>query len=166
MIISKSRLVKIIKEELGEVLDEANVYHDPKTGRFTSEPGEGSIYALSQSGADRSGISREFVGRGKVSKYTKSDLKKTNIKDTGDTDARPAGRKKMKQGKDINPKYKVGNYPEMYQEEMLGTEPHEELQNNEMLQLSIADLLRIINRAIAGDDTGLKSIGPKYSARA
>jgi hypothetical protein len=167
MIISKSRLINIIKEELGQVLEEANVYHDPKTGRFSGDPGNGSIYSLSQRGAAKSGIDQEFAGRGTVSKYEKSNLKKTKIKDTPDTDEKPAGRKKMKAGKDISPKYKVGNYPELYKEEdMLGTEPMEELNNNEMLNLSLADLLRIINRAIAGDDMPLKSIRPGYSTRA
>jgi hypothetical protein len=56
----------------------------------------------------------------------------------------------MIKGDDITPKYKVGSYPQKYEEtQMLDTEPEAELKSNEILSMDDNQLLKLINRVIA-----------------
>jgi hypothetical protein len=165
MLISKERLTKIIKEELDQVLsersnnipvdlDEVNLYHDPDTGRFASKEdiGSGTIYSLTDKGRKSGGVhNKQLVKRGKVVNYSAGDAARTKVAATGDVGTdKPAGRKKMTKGDDITPKFKVGSYPQKYEEtQMLDSEPEQELLSNEILSMNDNQLLKLINRVIA-----------------
>jgi len=154
LIISKSRLIQIIKEELNQVLLEANPYHDDE-GKFQKQEKLGNsktTYSLSSSGAARSGVkNKKLIKRGVVKNYVPSDTERTTVKPTGDKGKAPAGRKRMNSGEDIDPKLSVGNYPEPYKEEleMLDNEPQAELRTNELVNLSVKDLLHLINKCVS-----------------
>lgn len=168
MLISKVRLTEIIKEELDQVLkersnnisvdqqdlEEVNLYHDPDTGRFAKKKdiGSGTIYSLTDKGRRSGGIkNKKLVKRGKVVNYSASDAAATKVAPVGDIgSSKPAGRKKMIKGDDITPKYKVGSYPQRYEEnQMLDNEPEAELQSNEILSMNNNQLVNLINRVIA-----------------
>jgi len=145
MILSKKKLLEMVKEELVITLAEANFYRDAK-GRLSScKPGR--VLSLTKAGADSEGLDSKFIRRGVVSSCEdKAD--QTKISSTNDSASKPAGRKTMS-GKDVSPKHRVKGYDETYTEdvEMFGSEPIEELEQNTVLNLKLSQILRMLSKA-------------------
>lgn len=145
MILSKTKLMGLVEEELNKTLSEANFYRDEK-GRLSScRPGR--VLSLTKAGADSEGLDPKYVRRGVVSSC-EDEADKTKISSTNDSSSKPAGRKTMS-GKDVTPKHRVKGYDETYTEdvEMLGSEPIEELEQNTVLNLKLSQILRMLSKA-------------------
>ena len=119
--ISRSRLKRIVEEELSTVLKEAsleteaNLYHK-KDGTWGSKK-TGNVKSLSVAAGKRLGIDSKHHGKGIVAK----DPDKTRVKYHMST----CGRTHAISGKPIDRKYSCRDYPKEYQSEGLLDEDEE-----------------------------------------
>ena len=144
-------LQTLIREELSKLMLEAGLFHDPKTGHFTSGDTKGAIYSLSKRGAKSAGISPDFVMRGPVkSKRSGQPPKLGSTKYGMNTSAtKSAGRMKLS-GEAIPPKFSVSEYPKRYHE--LKTE-HEELRKLDLRKtIPLGDFISIALEALPGEE--------------
>ena len=130
MNIGVSELIEMIKEEVNSYLSEANLYHHPSTGHFSSKSA-GNVYSLTKKGAKNapnSEIAKGIVtGKGNVkAKYGMADQ---------------CGRMKLS-GDDINPEYSCSKFKKKYSEDIL-SEPEVHNPVGEIEVLKIGDKLYI-----------------------
>ena len=172
MLFSRKNILDVIQEEIHNLLSssgEANIgegfnpYRKVKDGTFgKGEAGE--VYTLTKKGAKAAKVHPKFVKRGVVKDYVKSDANATVVKPTGDEGKAPAGRKDFPEGENIKPRKFVSKYAKDYQNEevtMMGTEPEEEVIGNEIMNLSINQLVSIITSAIQSAEIARQGIRRK-----
>lgn len=133
MKISKKKLKQIIEEEV-ESVAEANLYHDPKTGHWTSKRA-GAVKSLTKKGARSAGIDPELVGRGVV-----GSSGKVSAKMGANFGKDQCGRKNI-DGDNISPRYKCSDYKKKYNE-ALSLEDFEGLNLED--SVSVAELLQAL----------------------
>jgi hypothetical protein len=113
--VRKTDLVKMIREEIEQVLYEVGLCHDPDTGHF-DDCDPGNVYSLTRKGARDSGVSDDYVQRGTVTKKEKRKPPKVKAKFGLNTSGKKSGGRKKISGQNISPKYMVSRYPETYSE--------------------------------------------------
>ncbi len=103
------------KEEIDElvrkVILEVGMFHDPKTGHFTSNR-PGVVKSLSKKGARDAGIDPKHVGRGTVTKTGK-----VSAKFGQNYGSDPCGRMNI-DGEKVNPRFRCSDYKERYEESL------------------------------------------------
>jgi hypothetical protein len=103
MFISEERIRRIVIEELIDVLNEANPYHDADTGRLASSA-TGNVYSISKPASQRYGNEAAkgiVTAKGKLkAKYGMPDM---------------CGRRTI-DGKDISPVFSCSNFKKKYSE--------------------------------------------------
>jgi len=110
MKIKKQDIERMVKEEL-ESIREANLYHNPQTGRWDSKRA-GAVKSLTKKGARSAGIDPKLVGRGVVGSSGKVSAK------MGQNFGKDQCGRLNLDGDPINPKYKCGDYKKPYNESL------------------------------------------------
>tara|TARA_R100000008_G_C3578235_1_gene166630 strand:- start:1207 stop:1911 length:705 start_codon:yes stop_codon:yes gene_type:complete len=113
-------LERIIVEELQDYLNEVGLCHNTK-GHFT-KCRKGSVYSLTKKAAEKNKIDKSFVGRGVVSSKKKRQPAKIKSKAGMNSGPETSAGRKLLDGDDIPPKYRVLGYKDEYYKEELSPE--------------------------------------------
>jgi hypothetical protein len=106
MNVNKEYIIKLIQEEIANVMSELNPYHDKATGRLSSKKA-GNTYSLTKKAVRKAKWKPDKAQKAIVTK--KGNLRgKYGMPDT-------CGRKNLT-GKDINPEKSCSKYPKRYSE--------------------------------------------------
>ena len=144
MNIGASELIEMIEDELNTHLSEANLYHDPKTGHWSSKKA-GNVYSLTKKGAKNAPNSE--VGKGIVTG-------KGNVKAKYGM-ADQCGRMKLS-GDDINPEYSCSKFKQKYDEDILSEpEVHKPVGEIEVIKIGNKTYINLDSLISQADDDEL-----------
>ena len=137
MFISEEIIRRIVIEELIDVLNEANPYHDADTGRLASSA-TGNVYSISKPASQRYGNEAAkgiVTAKGKLkAKYGMTDM---------------CGRRTL-DGKDISPEYSCSKFKKKYSEtiEEAQVSPELDVKCKAAGYQTFQDLLKAIDAAV------------------
>lgn len=114
MMISRKRLMEIVREETEVLVNELGYCHDSKGQWDDCDPG--NVYSLTKKAAKEHGIDDDYVQRGTITSKEKDKPPKVKAKFGINTSAKKAAGRKTISGDDISPKYHVKKYPQKYEE--------------------------------------------------